>query len=243
MFSIRQATAYCRESIEGIVGYKEALNSNEQYDIHHKFEDMGLSSSDLKQLGLYYKRPACELIFISKPKHTSHHDLDRWQDSNKVSDFANWSKSAWESLEFRQKQKEGLHKVQATAEYRVNLSKGIKKALSTEKARAARSALVQKQWNDNPERRNRQKEITTALWTNTEYRNKVIARSIAARSSAEHIQKITEINRKKAQDPKYLETLKIARDTLSRAYKLYKNAGGQLNWNQWRTQHKAEKSR
>ena len=126
MFSKRQATAYCRESIQRIDGYNDALTSNDLYDLHHKFEQMALSCKDLMELGMYYKRPACELIFIKKSEHSTLHNRNRWCDASRREQVSVWSKSVWQEPEFRQKQKDGLHKVQATAEYRVNLSNGIK---------------------------------------------------------------------------------------------------------------------
>lgn len=75
MFSQRQAKSYCCEASSNIEGYEAAVASKERYSIHHRFEAMGLSSKDLIELGLYYKRPACELIFLPNSYHSTLHNL------------------------------------------------------------------------------------------------------------------------------------------------------------------------
>ena len=64
-----------------IENYEEAVKSPEQYDLHHRKEietlDDGTvvlrSMKDLKDLDLYYHRPAEELIFLSHSEHMSMH--------------------------------------------------------------------------------------------------------------------------------------------------------------------------
>lgn len=175
MFSQRQAKAYCCEVACRIAGYEDAVASKERYSIHHRFEDMGLSSKDLIEMGLYYKRPACELIFLPNSHHSTLHNLSRWQDARNIEKFSKWSKTAWGDPEFRKKQKDHLRVVQDTTEYRVNLSNGIKRALESTEARKKRSKQVKCQWDNSPERRKHAREITKALWQNPEYREKVIS--------------------------------------------------------------------
>lgn len=72
----------CREPISKIEGYDEMIGSNEKYVIHHRLEthdkwgnkrDESIPSWVLKRLGLYYYRPASELIFISISEHKKLH--------------------------------------------------------------------------------------------------------------------------------------------------------------------------
>lgn len=65
---------YCCEAVEHIQGYAQAATSPELFDCHHRFEEMGLTHKDLKEMGLYYKRPACELIFIPFREHRRLHN-------------------------------------------------------------------------------------------------------------------------------------------------------------------------
>lgn len=74
MISKNTLETYCCESISNIENYKEAVSSEELYVCHHRNEiSMGLSRQDLIMLGLYWNRPASELIFMKNEDHTSIH--------------------------------------------------------------------------------------------------------------------------------------------------------------------------
>ena len=65
---------YCCEDISLIENYAEAVISSEDYDIHHRNEiDMNLTRKELIDKGLYWKRPAAELIFLKRSEHLSLH--------------------------------------------------------------------------------------------------------------------------------------------------------------------------
>ena len=68
---------YCNEDISKIENYYEALNSDEVYDVHHRLElDTGkyISAEELISSGLYYNRPANELILLSHSAHATLHN-------------------------------------------------------------------------------------------------------------------------------------------------------------------------
>ena len=69
---------YCCEDFSNIEGYKEALeNPNVEYHCHHRLEiqeDKILSVKELIDLGLYYNRPASELIILTKQEHLDLHN-------------------------------------------------------------------------------------------------------------------------------------------------------------------------
>lgn len=69
---------YCCEDFSNIEGYKEALeNPNVEYHCHHRLEIQGdkiLSVKELIDLGLYYNRPASELIILTKQEHLELHN-------------------------------------------------------------------------------------------------------------------------------------------------------------------------
>ena len=74
MISERMVKKYCCEQIENIENYEEAIQSKELYVCHHKNEiDMNMKAYELQKLGLYWKRPANELIFLSNRYHTHIH--------------------------------------------------------------------------------------------------------------------------------------------------------------------------
>lgn len=65
---------YCCEDISLIENYNEAINSDEMYDCHNRNEIiLNKSADELIEIGLYYNRQACELIFLSHSAHTSLH--------------------------------------------------------------------------------------------------------------------------------------------------------------------------
>lgn len=75
MINIRQVKRYCSEDITHIENYEKAISDDKQTWIsHHRREiDEGLSVKQLKEFGLYYKRPANELIFLTRTEHKSLH--------------------------------------------------------------------------------------------------------------------------------------------------------------------------
>src|SRR5574344_1922581 len=74
---------YCCENISQIENYEEAKADNfVNWDIHHKLETnnsdgerrlVDLTADELKALGMYYNRPASELIFMKHKEHVSLH--------------------------------------------------------------------------------------------------------------------------------------------------------------------------
>ena len=66
---------YCCEDLSLVENYEEAISSEELWDCHHrKGTDERKSRKELKELGLYYNRPASELIFLKKSEHISLHN-------------------------------------------------------------------------------------------------------------------------------------------------------------------------
>ena len=74
------AKKYCSEDLSLIENYELAVNDHTQmWEIHHRGEVLPcgrFSRDDLKKFGLYYKRPAAELILLTKAEHTRLHNKD-----------------------------------------------------------------------------------------------------------------------------------------------------------------------
>jgi hypothetical protein len=87
MINEKYARQYCAEDISNIENYKQAvMDYMKAWDIHHRAEILpcGLfSMDDLKKFGLYYNRPASELIFLTHAEHIRLHRV--YQNLNKVS--------------------------------------------------------------------------------------------------------------------------------------------------------------
>lgn len=76
MINEAQVRRYCREDLSLIENYYEAVRSEEPYECHHRYElndGLVLSVNDLKNMGLYFKRPASELIFLKRIDHKHLH--------------------------------------------------------------------------------------------------------------------------------------------------------------------------
>lgn len=65
---------YCREPIENIKGYNEALNNPGRYDCHH-INELTFTKDQLKKMNMYYHRPASELVIMSHSEHRRWHIL------------------------------------------------------------------------------------------------------------------------------------------------------------------------
>ena len=79
MISERTAKIYCSEDISLIENYHQAIADKERmWEIHHRREcdDEGrtlLTHKQLIEMNLYYKRPASELIFVTRSMHWKIH--------------------------------------------------------------------------------------------------------------------------------------------------------------------------
>ena len=78
MISNRQVKNYCCEDPSLIENYYKAINDTYQtWEIHHRREiDENKSVKQLIDEGLYYYRPASELIFLTKSEHSIIHNKD-----------------------------------------------------------------------------------------------------------------------------------------------------------------------
>lgn len=74
---------YCCDKISEIENYEQALSSDEIFDCHHRLEThtsdgerrlINLTKKELIALGMYYNRPASELILLPHSKHTILHN-------------------------------------------------------------------------------------------------------------------------------------------------------------------------
>ena len=77
MISTRTAKAYCRDDISLIENYDKAIADKTQvWDCHHRRETI-YSVKELIEIGEYYNRPACELIFLTPTDHRRLHKLGK----------------------------------------------------------------------------------------------------------------------------------------------------------------------
>lgn len=81
MIHEQNSNAFCAEDISNIENYEKAVEDKTQtWDCHHRAEILPcgrFSTDDLKKFGLYFHRPASELIFLTKPEHTRIHNTGK----------------------------------------------------------------------------------------------------------------------------------------------------------------------
>lgn len=74
MINETQAKRYCCEDISLIENYTEAITDSKMWDLHHRAEtDEVLTKKELIAQGRYRKRPASELIFLTRAAHRQLH--------------------------------------------------------------------------------------------------------------------------------------------------------------------------
>ena len=77
MINLKNVKNFCKDDISLIDNYEKAINDKTQtWDCHHRRETV-LSRKDLIEIGEYYNRPACELIFFTHSEHMKLHHLDK----------------------------------------------------------------------------------------------------------------------------------------------------------------------
>ena len=105
---------FCKNP-EKIENYFEAISSDEKFDCHHRLEthfsdgtkrpkNAQLNASELKALGMYYDRPAEELIFIKHSEHTKLHHKGLSKPKSK-----DWAKKHSDFMKGREPWNKGLH--------------------------------------------------------------------------------------------------------------------------------------
>ena len=97
------AIKYCKNDISLIENYDKAIADKTQiWDCHHRKETI-FSRKDLIEIGEYYNRPACELIFLTKSEHMKLHNSG---EKNPMFGKPPWNKGKHHSAEARKKMSE-----------------------------------------------------------------------------------------------------------------------------------------
>lgn len=122
----KHAYMYCREDLSLIENYDKAISDNTQsWRCHHRLEiqDEGrtiYTAKQLQEMGLYYNRPANELIFLTLNEH-------------------NYLHAKYKSKEKRDKFTSSMRGKSPTLEHRLHLSQALKGRKQTEEQRKINS--------------------------------------------------------------------------------------------------------
>ena len=90
MLREESAKKYCCEDISKIENYEKAVaDTTQTWDCHHRMELVATgdvvdsTAQDLKDWGIYYNRPADELIFLTHIEHCKLHNRNRSEETRK----------------------------------------------------------------------------------------------------------------------------------------------------------------
>lgn len=156
MINIKSVKRFCCENISLIENYEKALNDESQtWDCHHRNEILlNKTKSELKNLGLYWNRPANELIFLTHSDHMSLHNSGNrnpmYGNGELISGDKHWLKNKGylikgekngfynhhhteESKKKMSEKKKGVKQKPRGEEYRQNLSKSLKGKMAGDK--------------------------------------------------------------------------------------------------------------
>ena len=97
MICERTIKKFCKDDISLIENYDKAIaDTTQTWHCHHRRETI-FSRKDLIEIGEYYNRPACELIFLTKIDHQRLHHLGKQpsEESCKKMSEARKGKPSW----------------------------------------------------------------------------------------------------------------------------------------------------
>ena len=112
MIKLYNAKKFCKDDISLIENYeKAAADKSRVWHCHHRRETI-FSKSDLIEIGEYYNRPACELIFLTSLEHHRLHNLGK----------SSGMKGKHHSEEYRKKMSESRNGKHFSEEHKRKLS-------------------------------------------------------------------------------------------------------------------------
>lgn len=128
MISETHAMRFCSEPISKIENYQDAVNDREHmWHCHHRAEVLpcGIYSREaLKRAGMYWHRPASELIFLTDNEHKSLHGSNR--STNTKRKMSESHKGRYFSDEVRRKISESLKGKVVSRSTRLKMSRPVK---------------------------------------------------------------------------------------------------------------------
>ena len=109
MIDKKRAKSFCREDISLIENYDKAIaDTTQTWHCHHRRETI-FSRKDLIEIGEYYNRPACELIFLTSLEHNRLHKSGKHLSAETRKKLSEANKGKHHSEETRKKMSEALN--------------------------------------------------------------------------------------------------------------------------------------
>ena len=157
MICERTIKKFCKDDISLIENYDKAIADTTQvWHCHHRRETI-YSRSGLKEIGEYYNRPACELIFLTPNEHMKLHNLGKHLSAETLKKMSeankgkpSWIKGKHLSAETRKKMSEANKGKYPSEESRKKMSEAHKgKPKSAETRKKMSEARKGKHWYNN----------------------------------------------------------------------------------------------
>ena len=109
MIDKKRAIKYCKNDISLIENYDKAIaDDTKTWDCHHRRETI-YSAKELIEIGEYYNRPACELIFLTHSEHLRLHQLGKHHPEETRKKISEATKGKHHPEETRKKMSEALN--------------------------------------------------------------------------------------------------------------------------------------
>ena len=106
MIYLKNVKKFCKDDISLIENYDKAIADKTQvWQCHHRRETI-YSRSGLKEIGEYYNRPACELIFLTPLEHIRLHHLGKHLSTETLKKISESKKGKLKSAEARKNMSE-----------------------------------------------------------------------------------------------------------------------------------------
>ena len=126
MIDKKRAIKYCKDDISLIENYDKAIaDDTHTWHCHHRRETI-YSVKELKEIGEYYNRPACELIFLTPNEHHRLHNLGKHPSEESRKKMSEARKGKHRSDETRKKIGEAKKGKHLSSEHRKKLSEAHK---------------------------------------------------------------------------------------------------------------------
>ena len=109
MINLKNVKKFCKDDISLIENYDKAIADTTQvWHCHHRRETI-FSKPDLIEIGEYYNRPACELIFLTPNEHHRLHHLGKHPSEESRKKISEAKKGKHLSEDTRKKLSESLN--------------------------------------------------------------------------------------------------------------------------------------
>ena len=157
MIYLKNVKKFCKDDISLIENYDKAIEDTTQTWVCHHRRETIYSAKELIEIGEYYNRPACELIFLTPLEHNRLHHLGKHhseESRKKMSESKkgkpSWIKGKHHSEESRKKMSESKNGKHHSEETRKKISDAHKGKHHSEDTRKKMSKATKgKHWYNN----------------------------------------------------------------------------------------------